>query len=299
MDSPTERRLAHRPRATRTWLIDRFRQHCGYRFPRLGRVAFAGIMKALPSSCETQLFPGIRATLDLRDETQRTTYWFGTRFEEPTPQVLQAWARDATHFFDIGSNYGFYSFLLHSAEPHLEIFSFEPNPKSFDLLRKIQEANAATRIHPQAYGLSDAIGRLQFLQLSGNSGHSSFATVEDYSAHDLCPVDGQLTECDVIPFDVAVTRLQIAFPVRPSWIAKVDVEGFELKVLEGMSEALSRRAFRGICIELFPENLALAGASLKQIDALLQKYGYAQMPNSAVGRTQTTLNHNAYYTLAD
>ncbi len=118
----------------------------------------------------------------MRDETQRTTYWYGTRFEEPTPAILQEWSVGASHFFDIGSNYGFFSFLLYSSVPQLEIFSFEPNPKTFARLSDICARNGATRIHPQPYGLSDAAGRLEFLQLSGNSGHSSFAGVRDYQA---------------------------------------------------------------------------------------------------------------------
>ena len=132
-------------RTTNSWprLVDQFRRLCGYRFPRLGSVAFAAILKSLPSVIESRLFPGIKAALDLRDETQRTTYWFGTRFEEPTPQVLQEWSAGATCFFDIGSNYGFYSFLLYSSAPHLRIYPFEPNPASFQRMTEIQSRNCA------------------------------------------------------------------------------------------------------------------------------------------------------------
>ncbi len=282
---------------TNSWtkLVDQLRRLCGYRFPRLGSLVFAGILKSLPPVIESQLFPGIKATLDLRDETQRTTYWFGTRFEEPTPQVLRNWSVGATHFFDIGSNYGFYSFLLYSSMSHLQIYPFEPNPVSFRHLAKIQSQNGAVRVVPQQYGLADKCDRLQFVQLRGNTGHSSFATVSDWSNRRPMNLDASVIECEVIPFDQAVKRLSLHYPARPSWIAKIDVEGFEMKVLEGMVEALRNKAFKGICIELVEENLALAGTTIEQLDGLLRRNGYAPLTAHALGKHRPHLNHNAFY----
>lgn len=292
MSLTNEHRVSHAPPASRPWLIDQFRQRCGYRFPRLGATGFAAIIKSLPAIIETQLFPGLWATIDLRDETQRTTYWFGTRFEEPTPQVLSEWAEGATHFFDIGSNYGFYSFFLRSLSADLSIYPFEPGAIPFQHLMEICEVNHTSRIHPQPYGLSDHAARLQFLQLSGNTGHSSFATV--HACAQSQPGDS-LIECEVITFDQATAYLGLAYPAKPSWIAKIDVEGFEMKVLLGMAEALRRHAFKGICIELVEVNLVLAGTSGEQVNALLQSHGYHQTDREGVSQRQGR-NPNAYYT---
>lgn len=276
-------------------LVDHFRRLCGYRFPRLGSVAFHAILRSLPSVIESRLFPGIKATLDLRDETQRTTYWFGTRFEQPTPQVLQEWSAGATHFFDIGSNYGFYSFLLYSFARHLEIYSFEPNPASFRRLTEIQSLNGAARIRAQPYGLSDKNEHLQFLQLFENTGHSSFATVGKSADQNPSRTDACLTECEVIQFDEAVRRLNLQPPAEPRWIAKIDVEGYELKVLKGMTGALSNKAFKGICIELVEENLVLAGATIEQVDGLLRDHGYYPMLNNTFDEDRSQRNPNAFY----
>ncbi len=296
MDSPTSCALTPN-HSNNLWtsLVDRFRQLCGYRFPPLGPLAFAGILKTLPSIIETRLFPGIKAILDLRDETQRTTFWFGTRFEQPTPQILREWASDATHFFDIGSNYGFYSLFLHSSFSHLTIYPFEPNPTSFHRLVEICTVNHAVRIYPQPYGLSDEDNRLKFLQLTDNTGHSSFATVEAHADHNSLLAGASLTECDVIPFDEATKRLGLPYPAKPSWVAKIDVEGYEMKVLSGMAEALRNRAFKGICIELVAENLSLCGTSVEQVDALLRSCDYHQMPGLDIEHDHRGRNHNAFY----
>lgn len=296
MDSPTSCSLTpNQSNSLWTWLIDRFRQLCGYRFPPLGPVAFAGIFKALPPTIETRLFPGIKAILDLHDETQRTTYWFGTRFEAPTPQILREWASEATHFFDIGSNYGFYSFFLHSVFSHLHIYPFEPNPASFRRLLDICTINRTVRIQPQPYGLSDEDKRLEFLQLTDNTGHSSFATVEAYADRNPLLAGASLTKCDVIPFDQAIRRLGLSYPAKPGWVAKIDVEGYEMKVLLGMAEALRNKAFKGICIELVAENLSLCGTSIEQVDTLLRSCDYHQMPGLEIEHDHRGRNHNAFY----
>ncbi len=56
----------------------------------------------------------------------------------------------------------------------------------------------------------------------------------------------KLTSCDVWTFDEVVERLAIPYPGHPCWLAKIDVEGFELKVLHGMRKALAQRVFKGI-----------------------------------------------------
>ena len=94
-------------------IFDFMRRSLGYKFPRSGRTANALFFKVAPRQIQTELFPGIHVQLDLRDLTQRTTYWQGDRFEYPTPSILSGWAaQGAERFFDIGSNYGFFSYYM-------------------------------------------------------------------------------------------------------------------------------------------------------------------------------------------
>ena len=73
----------------------------------------------------------------MREEVQATTYWFGTRYEAPTPHILRRWGKDAQLFFDIGANYGFFSFFMHGVRPDLPIHAFEPNPKTFSQSKRL------------------------------------------------------------------------------------------------------------------------------------------------------------------
>src|SRR5438270_7417923 len=113
-------------------MVEYFRRLCGYRFPPLGNTVFRMFFRLMPAEIDTELVPRIHAHLDLRDATHRGTYWQGNRFEWPTAAVLEKWSGSgATHFFDIGSNYGFFSFLLISRYPRLCVHAFEPNRNTF------------------------------------------------------------------------------------------------------------------------------------------------------------------------
>lgn len=156
-------------------LYDLARRCLGYKFPRLGAAANNLFFRMIPTVFQTELVPGIRARLDSRDVTQRTTYWQGDRFEYPTIQILTKWVTpEITHFFDIGSNYGYFSYLMLSRFKQLIVHAFEPNPKVFALIEEIKRNNNLDRFHPHCMGLADVKASL-FLHPGGaDSGNSTF-----------------------------------------------------------------------------------------------------------------------------
>ncbi|MGB8466071.1 MAG: FkbM family methyltransferase, partial [Terrimicrobiaceae bacterium] len=98
--------------------------------------------------------------MNLGDLTQRSTFWQGSRFEAPTAQILARFGAGAKVFFDIGSNYGFFSYWTLHRLPGIEVYAFEPNPKTFETMRRARLENSLNRLHPQRVGLSDSVGRL-------------------------------------------------------------------------------------------------------------------------------------------
>lgn len=254
----------------RAILAERIRQACGYRFPRVGLRAFRAVLSALPPEVETELFPGIHMTLNLRDSTQAATYWQGERFESPTSQIFTRWVgQGGAMFFDIGSNYGFFSYCLLSKFPELGVNAFEPNPKTFALVQSIKERNHLDRMRVWNMGLGDQEARLTLHPGETDSGHSTFGQHPELTA--------ALGEIQVLPFDVWRARQNLPLPAQPRWIAKIDVEGFELNVLRGMTEALSARAFLGLSVEINENTLKFCGASGEEIFALLNQHGYRLM----------------------
>ncbi|MGH8048815.1 MAG: FkbM family methyltransferase, partial [Chthoniobacterales bacterium] len=225
---------------------------------------------ALPRSIDVELLPGIRAQLDTHDATQRGTYWQGSRFEHPTAGVLKDWsAQPGAVFFDMGSNYGWFSFFLASELPGLPIYPFEPNPPTFDRLRTIVERNALRNIHPCNFGLGDRAMTSRLRIGVEDSGHSTFGPHPGLSEQNS-------VEVAVRPFDEWRRESGMALPVSSAWVAKIDVEGFECRVIAGMREALEARAFRGLAIEVNPYTLEFCGDSQEKLSGLLKDLGYVE-----------------------
>lgn len=257
--------------------VDRFRRVLGYGFPRLGNAGQALIRGLLPREILCELHPGISVRLDLDDETQRSTWWRGLRFEEPTAAILaDDFAPGATAFFDIGSNYGFFSWLIASRYPEMPVYAFEANRKTFERFMAIRNNNALPSVQCWNMGLSDGPGRLTLHRGGADSGHSTFA--------DHPGLDPQSVESvEVDSFDNWRMARGIKLPENPSWVAKIDVEGFEPRVLRGMSESLQAKAFTGLVVEINSFTLALTKTHPGEITTILSDFGYEEVSGLPLG----------------
>ncbi len=225
----------------------------------------------------TELLPGIVADLDLTDEVQRATYWQGERYEFPMLQILDRWVGEGvTHFFDIGSNYGYFSHALIARHSGLQAHAIEPNPVTFAQLEKIRSENQIARLNIWNLGLSDQCEILQLHRGLVDSGHSTFANHPHLCAN-------QTDSVEVIDFESWRKHAGLPLPPPGSWIAKIDVEGFEGKVLSGMKPALKARAFRGLAIEINEFTLQLCHSAPDQIYSLMEEVGYEPLARPSDG----------------
>lgn len=257
-------------------IADIVRKRNGYKFPPLGRLAFNLVTNNL-NSLDTEIVPGIHVTIDSWDETKRATWWQGSRFEKPTPQILEMWGQESDVFFDIGANYGFFSYWMLHRCPKISVYSFEPNPTNYQFQETVKGENNLTRLHPFQLGLSDAVAKLTLHVTKEDSGHSSFGINPSV----LNPMD---VEVATIPFDRWRESNGLALPDKPRWLAKIDVEGFEYKVLSGMKEALTATAFRGIVVEVLDHSLRFCGSSAESVISFLEQYDYVPFENMAASR---------------
>jgi FkbM family methyltransferase len=236
------------------------------------------------------LVPGIFADLDFSDEVQRATYWQGARFEYPTLSIFEQWLRDgASHFFDIGSNYGFFTFALLSRFPDLHAHAFEPNPETFRHLAAIKDRNHLERMTVWNCGLSDKPGTLALHRGVVDSGHSTFG---DHPGLRETTVD----QIEVFDFESWQARAGLPLGEPGKWIAKIDVEGFELKVLTGLSSALKARVFRGLAVEINSFTLAFCGSRPEEIYSFMDSMGYEARPKARGGKKEA-FSGNEFFAL--
>jgi FkbM family methyltransferase len=241
-----------------------------------------------------ELFPGVRLTLDFTDSTHRSTYWRGRRFEAPTPTVLLEWtdAPDAV-FFDVGANYGFYSYLVAAYRPAVRVYAFEPHPGNVRLLEETRQRNRLDRLHVVGAGLSDTRETGWLRHGTEDQGHSTFTAHPDLE-------NSARSQARLITFDAWRGEARLALPSRPAWVAKIDVEGYELRVLRGMRQALQARAFRGLVVEINDFTLRLAGTTAAEIYDLLAQAGYRPWQDPRVARARRAgKTLNAFFTLSE
>lgn len=131
---------------------------------------------------------------------------------------------------DIGAHAGTYSILLSRNANH--VYSFEPSPRSFKILKALNLPNVTT--FNVALGDRNGEAEMSFPLVKGET---------DYALATLRPLD--LGEYDKVDkHKVAVSKFdtfeaQIDFS-RIEFV-KIDVEGFEMQVLDGMGSFLADR----------------------------------------------------------
>lgn len=198
---------------------------------------------------------------------------FSYHFENNGEALLLQRMRDRSFntVFDIGANTGEWSHALISALPSATVYAFEPSPGTFDLLAA--SSNDDPRINVNCLALSDQCGEIQFRDYGAGSGLNSI--VSDDVVHELpsstyrVPVttgDDYCRTKDISNID----------------FLKIDVEGFELKVLKGFQRLLSFGSIKLIQFEYGYAN-GLHGDTLKAFYDLLVPHGYLIGPLKSTG----------------
>jgi FkbM family methyltransferase len=125
---------------------------------------------------------------------------------------------------DVGANVGSYSSDILSLNPKASITCFEPDPRAFKSLS--EKLGHSSDVHLINKGVSDQKGTLR-LNMAPRTTHSSFV--------------GYGESIDAV--SVEVTTLDDTKLTGHIDLIKIDVEGFEYKVLQGAKETLKRTSF--------------------------------------------------------
>jgi FkbM family methyltransferase len=171
----------------------------------------------------------------------------GSVEKEPfTVSWIEQSIRPGDVFYDIGANVGPYSLIAAKATGNgARIFAFEPAPSSFrDLSRNILLNGCEESVVPVPLALWSHTGliAMTFRSLSAGAAKHRLGS-------NLRPRK-PLTEAVVgIRLDDVVERLDLPMPNH----AKIDVDGYELEVLQGAERTLARAEWRSIIIELDQE----------------------------------------------
>lgn len=203
----------------------------------------------------------------LKERMFRQMYFHGS-YEPEITHLIQKLAAPGQVWFDIGANIGYYTILLStSVGPTGQVVAFEPNPSAADFLDRSIALNKRNNVHLFRNAVSDSSEEDVVLHVphgcdvEGGSGRASLIRQRDVAASSSVPIK-------TISIDGLLRRGQ-----RPPEFVKIDVEGYEERVLAGMRETLAS----------VPPKLIICEAN-QQIDSLtspsalikyVAEFGYA------------------------
>lgn len=247
---------------------ERFRDYFAYKIIGNAQPTFkARLMDKLPFYNEVAFCEGVRCYVSSTRELKRSKKAFD-------PQASQWLKRFKTGevFYDIGANIGMFSLAVAKMyDKQVKVFAFEPSFSTFATLVRNVIANKfddAIFPHYIALGSKEGVRSFNYSSIfSGDAVHALDKTVSQ-RGDEFSPVFSQ--QMISFPLDELVERF--SFP--PPTHIKIDVDGGELEIIEGMEKTLRRQELKSVMVEV-TENLE-NGLNYKNILKMFEEAGFEQ-----------------------
>jgi len=179
--------------------------------------------------------------------------------------------------FDVGANIG--ATALPFSQKVSTVYAFEPSQANFLRLKYHIESNRISNIIPVNKGLGDKTAELHLQVVDPSNPGMNRIRVNGHELQN-CEI------IDVITIDDFVEQNNI----RKVDAIKIDVEGFELKVILGAQQTLQK--FHPVLfIELDDENLKEQGNSASELIKFLIEIGYNKITKADTGENITEMTH--------
>jgi len=164
--------------------------------------------------------------------------------EIETREWIKSFTNHGT-FLDIGANIGLFSLMASRYKPEIKVVSIEPHIPSFETLFQNIKLNASVNVHPvnTAFAERTEVGVFNYMKLVSGTAKSVFGNPIDFQGRSFAPQ----YECPSISYsaDDFFRCFELEYPNY----VKIDVDGIELSVLNGMDDILKSKKLRSIMVE--------------------------------------------------
>jgi FkbM family methyltransferase len=212
---------------------------------------------------------GQRSIIHIEKKDNRSTNIFVNKsgsvdvsFEEKAIKNLIQNLRDDDTFYDIGANFGRYSCLVGEVRPGVRILAFEPNHEVASLLRENLRWNRVnTDVDVFEYALSNREGKTSL-------------DIQEGAERARIQAESRATSDSIEVQMITLDDLLEQESLPPPSVIKIDVEGAELKVIEGMDTTLKDDHLRLLYCEVHPYLMQKMGDEEESIFAKLNQAGF-------------------------
>lgn len=235
----------------------------------LGKIYSRYINSGNNRSIVRKKIDGINFELDLREVIDYSMYFEGTR-EPETSRALKILCKRGQVVFDIGANVGSHSLPIASyVGEEGKVYAFEPVPWAMNRMKRNLELNSFKNLVLEAIALSDVNEEVEMkfrasFKIGSKSGIGQDGKIDD----------GWWSECEQVKVHMeTLDSYVLNHHISHIDLIKLDVDGFEGKVIRGALDTLKR--FQPILImEVAPAWTEMRGDNMKDVLQGIEQLGY-------------------------
>lgn len=197
---------------------------------------------------------GFNMLLDGQDISITPGIAFTGTYEAAEERFVERILRGGDWMIDVGANVGLFSLLAgRRVGTFGRVFSYEPNPRAFGLLAKSSVMNwMHDRIIQRPVAIGDSCGRVDLLFVPARLGDGQVTYMG--ASGSIFSQSARTLAANPESVNVPCVRLDDEFSVDlPIKLLKIDVEGYEAKVMRGAARLINERCIDYIMIELLEE----------------------------------------------
>jgi FkbM family methyltransferase len=226
---------------------------------------------------------GNTVSVDLRDEPH--AFWTG-EYDTGVVERLTAGLPQGAVILDVGANLGLMTvqFARRLRALRGAVYAFEPVQANYAALVEVIEANGLGDVAvAERLALGDAEGHVRLSMATPRSTGNAVITSESEEIPRAEPLGCRVTRLDTYAQERGLQRCDVI---------KADIEGFELKLLQGGEEFI-RRHQPVIYGEFNSEHLQRLGGSFGQVAELVGAWGYSAYAQAGRSRFRLAPNPGA------
>lgn len=193
--------------------------------------------------------------------TQRyKNHYIDNKYEEFSSDIFINLVKENSVVVDIGANYGYYSLLASTKNKNGKTYAIEPVKENFDVLNKNVSENKFYNIETFNCAISNISEKKEFnvTEASDSAGFYEHPNTKTYEKR-----------------AIQAHSLDDLFPGIKVDIIKIDTEGHEIHVLDGMKKIINSNEDLLMLIEFNPKCLVNSGASSEEFLNKIWSFGFS------------------------
>lgn len=186
-------------------------------------------------------------------------YFLGKRFTDSAKvRLLQKYIQPGAVVLDVGAAFGFYTLIFSKlADSDGQIIAFEPGPMYLPFLRDLIDKKELSNTKIALYAVYSEQARLDLHICRENPGENSLFR---------SPVHSNSVSVPAVSLDQYIDLPSINF-------IKIDVQGAEYHVIQGMQKIIRKNPSIVILLECSPSDLEAAGTNTERLLGVLHELG--------------------------